>query len=79
MVAVHHAVLDKWDEPHERVHKRVDEHESQLAVNAHALTVQVAGRWGRGWSFDGRWSSFRLGLHLGSHYRKRVVRVVHNR
>lgn len=37
MVAVHGAVIDKGDEPHERVDERVDEHEAQLAVDAGAL------------------------------------------
>lgn len=39
VVAVHHAVLNEGDEPHERVNEWIDKHEAELAVDAHALTM----------------------------------------
>lgn len=37
VIVVIHDVLDEWDEPHQNVHKWVDEHESQLAMDTSAL------------------------------------------
>ena len=41
MVAVHGAVLDKRDQPHEGVSEWVDEHEAELTVDAAALASEV--------------------------------------